>query len=73
MRTFEIILLLANLLTFLIHTIPQSHAMRWTGYSSIAGLLIAGAQALVEGFRWQMIPAYLLSGLFFSFWLLTLL
>ena len=33
-------------------------------------LLIAIAQILVEGPRWQMVPAYVLTGLFFVVWLL---
>ncbi len=73
MRPFEILLLLANLLTFFVLAIPQLRAVRWTGYVAVLALLIAGAQVLVEGFRWQMIPAYVLSAVFFLIWLLQTL
>ena len=33
-------------------------------------VLIAIAQMIVEGPRWQMVPAYVLTGLFFLVWLL---
>lgn len=70
MRPIETLLLLANLLTFFALVVPQLRAVRWTGYSALIALLIAGAQALVEGPRWQMVPAYTLAFLFFLIWLL---
>jgi len=70
MRPVETVLLLANLLTFLVLAVPRLRALRWPRYSAVSALPIAGAQALVEGPRWQMIPAYALSGLFFLVWLL---
>lgn len=39
-------------------------------YSAPIALLIAVAQVLVEGARWQMIPAYVLTGMFLLAWLL---
>src|SRR6266545_2059260 len=50
MRPIEILLVVANLLTFFVLVIP-------------------GMQVLVEGYRWQMIAAYALSGLLFLLWL----
>ena len=44
--------------------------MRWPGYVAVIGVLIAIAQMIVEGPRWQMVPAYVLTGLFFLVWLL---
>src|SRR5215208_2821055 len=41
----------------------------WYHLAPIA-LPIAVAQVLVEGPRWQMVPAYALTGLFFLIWLL---
>jgi heat shock protein HslJ len=69
MRPIETILLLANLLTFTVLVVPRLRAVSWTGYLALIALLIAGAQALVEGLRWQMVPTYVLSGLFFLIWL----
>src|SRR6266540_3180417 len=69
MRPIEILLVVANLLTFFVLVIPPLRAVRWMGYAAVIALLIAGMQVLVEGYRWQMIAAYALSGLFFLVWL----
>ena len=66
MRPLELSLVLINLLTLGVFAVPQLHAVRWTGY----GVLIAIVQIIVEGPRWQMVPAYVLTGLFFLVWLL---
>jgi O-antigen ligase len=50
--------------------VPQLHAVRWIGYVAFLAVLIAIAQMIVEGPRWQMVPAYVLTGLFFLVWLL---
>ena len=63
MRPVEILLLVANLVTFFVLVIPPLRAVRWMGYAAVIALLIAGMQVLVEGYRWQMIAAYALSGL----------
>jgi len=70
MRPIETMLLLANLLTFFILAVPRLCAMRWTGYSVLIALLVAVAQVLVEGPRWQMVPAYAMTVLLFLVWLL---
>jgi predicted dienelactone hydrolase len=70
MRPIEILLSVANALTFFALAIPRLHAVRWTGYVAPIALLLAIAQALIEGPRWQMAPAYALTGLFFLLWLL---
>src|SRR5215211_2320042 len=69
MRPIETVLLLANLLAFLVLAVPRLRAVSWMRYSAPIALLIAGAQALLEGPRWQMVPAYALAGLFFLVWL----
>jgi hypothetical protein len=51
MRPVETLLLFANLLTFFVLAVPRLRAMRWTRYLALITLLIAGAQALVEGPR----------------------
>lgn len=70
MRPFEILLSLANLLTFCIWAIPRFHSIRWMGYIAPVTVLIAVIQVFVEGPRWQMIPAYTLTIIFFLIWVL---
>jgi predicted dienelactone hydrolase len=65
MRPIEVLLLLANLLAFLVLVVPLPNAILWLRYLAPVTLLIAGAQALAEGPRWQMVLAYVLAGLFF--------
>lgn len=65
MRPFEIFLLLANLLAFVVSAVPRLSAALWARITAFIALLAVGAQALVEGPRWQMIPAYALSGMLF--------
>jgi pimeloyl-ACP methyl ester carboxylesterase len=69
MRPLEILLSLANLLTFCILAIPRLGAIHWMGYLAPITVLIAGIQMLVEGSRWQMVPAYALTTIFFLIWL----
>jgi hypothetical protein len=70
MRPLELSLVLINLLTLGVFAVPQLHAVRWTGYVVLIAVLIAIVQIIVEGPRWQMVPAYVLTGLFFLVWLL---
>ncbi|MBA3869283.1 MAG: carboxylic ester hydrolase [Anaerolineae bacterium] len=70
MRPIETLLSLGNILTFCILAIPQLRAIYWMGYLALITVLIAVAQMLVEGPRWQMIPAYGLTVLFSLVWLL---
>jgi predicted dienelactone hydrolase len=70
MRPIEILLSVANLLTLFILAVPQVHAVRWTGSVALIALLLAILQITVEGPRWQMIPAYLLTATFSLIWLL---
>jgi predicted dienelactone hydrolase len=69
MRPLEFSLVLVNLV-FVVLAVPRLHAVRWTGYVAVIGVLIAIAQMIVEGPRWQMVPAYVVTGLFFLVWLL---
>jgi predicted dienelactone hydrolase len=66
-RPFEALLLLANLVTFLALALPRP--MRWARHLAPIAPLLAMTQALAEGPRWEMAPAYLLTGLFFLVWL----
>src|SRR5215203_2619464 len=70
MRPIEILLSLANLLAFLVLAVPRLRAVPWLRHLAPMALAIAIAQVLVEGPRWQMLPAYALAGLFFLIWLL---
>lgn len=70
MRPLEILVVVANLLTFFVFAVPQLRARRWTGYAAFLTLALAVIQVLVEGTRWQMIPAYLLTGLFLAVWMM---
>lgn len=69
MRFFEIILVLFNILAFC--TLGIKHTIRWIGYAALAALLIAVIEVVVEGFRWQMVPAYALTAIFFVIWLFS--
>ncbi|BFH62484.1 alpha/beta hydrolase family protein [Paenibacillus azoreducens] len=70
MRPFEVFLLFANLLAFLMLIVPRLHAVRWKGLVMLTTLFIAIMQVLIEGARWQMAPAYVLTLLFLFVWLL---
>lgn len=70
MRPIETLLSFTNLLTLCVLAIPLPRALLWMRYVAPIALLIAVAQVLVEGLRWQMVPAYALAGLFFLVWLL---
>ncbi len=61
MRFFEIILSIANIIVFCIIAIKRFHTIRYIDYAVPAALLIAVIEVAVEGFRWQMVPAYALS------------
>lgn len=63
MRPFESLLLLANLLAYFVLALPLRRAARWLRNLALGALPMAGLQALAEGPRWQMVPAYTLSGL----------
>ncbi|EJW15919.1 hypothetical protein M5X00_10980 [Paenibacillus alvei] len=64
MRPFEILLSFANFMALLILIIPRPHRVRWKGLVIPATLCIAIVQVLIEGPRWQMAPAYVLTVLF---------
>ncbi|MGG3836944.1 alpha/beta fold hydrolase [Paenibacillus thiaminolyticus] len=70
MRPIEVLLSFSNLLAFLVLIVPRLHFVRWRGVVILATLFIAIVQVLIEGPRWQMAPAYVLTGLFLLVWLL---
>lgn len=70
MRPFEALLWLANLVGFLFLVAPGQRESRWPRRVALLVLMGAGLQALIEGSRWQMFPAY---GLSIAFFLVALL
>jgi len=73
MRPLEILLVVANLVAFVLLVVPVRGRARWLRHFAFLPLPVMGAQLLVEGPRWQMVPAYALGGLFFLVWLVWLL
>jgi predicted dienelactone hydrolase len=63
MRPLEIVLSIANLLALVAAAVPRFGAMSWTRQLAPLALAVAVVQVLVEGARWQMVPAYVLSAL----------
>lgn len=68
MRPFELLLVAANFLPFVVFVVPRFRAIRWTGYVVFIPPALAVVQIFVEGSRWQMVPAYVLTGLFLVVW-----
>ena len=65
MRTFEILLLLADLLSLAILALARLRNAHRLRLSVIVALAFAIAQLVIEGPRWQMVPAYGLTLLLF--------
>lgn len=64
MRPLEVLLLVANLVALIVLVVPLRGRARWARYFALLPLLVTGVQLLVEGPRWQLVPTYVLSGLF---------
>ena len=70
MRAWESLLLLADLLAFLALSVRQVRGRLWmrsspaVAFVALGPLVMAAAQWLAEGPRWQMLPAYALTVLF---------
>ena len=69
MRAFEILLLLADLMAFLVLSVPQMRARSWMRHSPAITLVVTAVHWWAEGPRWQMLPAYALTVLFSLVWL----
>ena len=61
MRSLEIALLITLGCDILIRMTGIRSLWRWSILLPILGLFLVGLQLLVEGYRWQMIPAYTLA------------
>jgi hypothetical protein len=68
MRPFEIMLLLAEFSVLVVMFLPISLGRPSLRYLPMVVVLAAVAQLLIEGPRWQMVPAYLAIALFFTNW-----
>ena len=68
MRLLECLLLLANLLAVLALLFTWPRQGRWLRQVVFIPVMLAGAHVLVEGPRWQMAPAYALTGLILLVW-----
>ena len=66
MRFFETLGLLGLLLAFLSLLVPRLRFTRWPRLVSLGVLALMAIQIAVEGYRWQMVPAYLLTALFLA-------
>ncbi len=69
MRPLEILLVVADLVAFLLLVVPLPGRARWLRHAALIPLPAMGAQLLVEGPRWQLVPAYALAGLLLLVWL----
>jgi predicted dienelactone hydrolase len=69
MRPLEILLLLVTSLALTALAVPLPRTLRWMRHAAPAAAGVAIAQALAEGPRWQMIPAYALAMAFVLVWM----
>ncbi len=65
MRTFEMLLLTADLVALAVLMVPLLRRARWQRLSASVAMAFAFAHWVVEGLRWQMVPAYGLTLLLF--------
>jgi predicted dienelactone hydrolase len=63
MRPFEIALVAVNLLTLVVSFVPRVRGSVWPVAAGLFTVAIAIVQLVVEGSRWQMLPAYAAAGI----------
>lgn len=68
MRPFEVALAFALVLSLVVLAVPRLHAVRWTGGVILVTVALAVVQALIEGSRWQLMPAYAVLTIFVVVW-----
>jgi dienelactone hydrolase len=66
MRLFEILFLIPNLLRCLWWLLVPNQRPRWLNWLPGLAALLMIAQLLIEGYRWQLVPAYVLTVLVFG-------
>ena len=69
MRPLEALLLATDLLALLVLVIRSPGRARHLRRLALAPLPVLAAQVLIEGQRWQLVPAYVLTGLLALAWL----
>jgi hypothetical protein len=63
MRPMEVLILLAILFSLVTRLIPISRRPRWISLLQALAALLVVIHLVVEGYRWQMVPAYALSAI----------
>jgi len=58
MRVLEILILFSLLASLIRYLIPPSSRPRWLAWLPLLTALVALAHLALEGYRWQMVPAY---------------
>jgi len=61
MRPLEVLILLALLFSLLAYLIPRSRQPRWLSRPLALAAILVAIHLVVEGYRWQMVPAYALA------------
>lgn len=70
MRAFEVLLLFVNLIVFMSSVFPLLKGTAFLRHSAHLAVLVALIHVSLEGQRWQMVPAYALTALFFLVWII---
>jgi predicted dienelactone hydrolase len=65
MRPFEVLALIALLPTLVSFFAPRGKRPRWTAFLPSLVVLLVLIHLVLEGYRWQMVPAYALTALTF--------
>ncbi|TAK13120.1 MAG: hypothetical protein EPO32_06260 [Anaerolineae bacterium] len=65
MRTLEVLILLLNVVALVALYLPRRAALRGLAYLPAVTVIVMLAHLGVEGYRWQMVPAYLLTAALF--------
>ena len=65
MRPLEILIILLNLAALLMVYLPARFQQRWFKFLPAAIVVITLAHLLLEQYRWQMVPAYLMTAALF--------
>ncbi|MGQ0600583.1 MAG: alpha/beta hydrolase family protein [Anaerolineales bacterium] len=73
MRILEITILLLNLVVLLTLYLPLRPSLRWFKFLPAVIVVLMFTHLIVEQYRWQMVPAYVLTGVLFLLTLPSLL
>jgi len=69
MRSLELVLSIVNMAGIAVMIFPRLRAAAWSRTVAPLAAATAVAQIAIEGIRWQMVPAYLVSGILLLFWI----